>query len=186
MLALCFVAAVAPGGALLIAVLFGVLARTVQRSTVALQRRRQELGPSRSDVAVTVATLPWRVLLALLSSLLAAILPTLVAISTVFIVGAVRAQGATSHPAGPLALGIGMAAGIATSWWGPGGWSLRNGSRAVVRSLTGTSAARVVLLALCAMVLVAALMVAAKPGHAPSWEPFPRPHLPSQNWTPIG
>jgi choline-glycine betaine transporter len=175
-LAMAAVAAVAPGGALVLAFCLSVLSRLVQRSGAGLQRRREELGGPRStDVAVTVAALPWRLVMSLVMSVLTLLLPALVATSTAFIVGAVASQDGTPHPTGATALFGGMLAGAATAWWGPGGWSLRTGSRAVVRAVTRNRGGRIAVVALCALVVVAAWMVASRAGFGPDWTPFPPP-----------
>ncbi|HEY6797906.1 MAG TPA: serine/threonine-protein kinase [Kineosporiaceae bacterium] len=176
MAALCLVATVAPGSALMLAVLFGIVARTVQRSTTGLERRRSELGRSRADVAVTVVALPWRLLLATLNSLAAAILPFLVSVSAAFIVGTSPDVPRGPYPTQPLALLVGMAAGIATAWWGPGGRSLRTGTRAIARSVTASRAGQVVVLVICTLVGLAVVMVLAQPGGMhPDWSPFAPP-----------
>lgn len=175
-LALAAVAAVAPGGAVVLAFCWSVLARLVQRSTAGLQRRRQELGgPSSTDVAVTVAALPWRLLMSMVMSVLTLFLPALVAASAAFIVGSVLSGDGVPRPAGALALCAGMVAGAVTSWWGPGGWSLRTGSRAVVRAVTRGRGGRIAVATACVLVAVAAMMVATNSGFTPDWSPFPAP-----------
>jgi choline-glycine betaine transporter len=175
MFTLCLVAAVAPGGALVLAVLFGILARTVERSGSGLERRRMELGRSRTDVAVTVAALPWRLLMAVLTSIVAAILPLLVAASAAFVAGSMTGPDGTPQPTRALPLMIGMAAGLATAWWGPGGAKLRAGTRTIARSVTATHTGQVVVLVGCALVALAVLMVAVQSGSSPDWSPFQPP-----------
>ena len=175
MAALCLVAAVAPVGAVVLAVLLGVVARTVQRSGTGLERRRAELGRSRTDVAVTVAALPWRLLTAGVVSVVAAVLPLLVAASVTFIAGSLIGSDGQPHPSRPLPLVLGMAAGLATSWWGPGGWGLRTGTRSVARAVTGTRLGQIVVLVLCFLVALAVIMVGTRAGHQPDWTPFDPP-----------
>jgi serine/threonine protein kinase len=175
LLTLAGVAAVAPGGALMLFFGFTVLARTVYRSSAGLERRRQELGRSRTDVAVTVVKVPWRLLLALLVSVPAVIVPVLVAGSGAFIAGSLVTRSGVPWPSGPVALAVGAVAGSVTAWWGPGGWSLRGGTRSVIRSFTRPRVARIVLLTFCALVILAAVIVASSPGHIPDWSPFQAP-----------
>jgi hypothetical protein len=175
MAALCLVAAVAPGGAVVAAVLFGVVARTVQRSSTGLERRRTELGRSRTDVAVTVAALPWRLLTAVLVSIVAAVLPLLVAASVTFIAGSLIGTDGSPHPSRPLPLVLGMAAGLATAWWGPGGRGLRGGTRAVARTVTASRLGQVVVLAGFGLVALAVVMVVTRSGYQPDWAPFDPP-----------
>ncbi|HEX2809582.1 MAG TPA: hypothetical protein VHN80_25750, partial [Kineosporiaceae bacterium] len=169
------VAGVAPGGALMLFFALTVLARTVHRSSTGLERRRQELGRSRTDVAVTIAKVPWRLLLAFLVSIPAVLVPALVAGSAAFIVGSMVTRAGVPWPSGPLALAAGAVAGSVTAWWGPGGRSLRGGTRSVVRSFTRPRGARIVVLAFCALMVMAAVIVASKPGHIPDWSPFQPP-----------
>jgi serine/threonine protein kinase len=175
LLTLAGVATVAPGGAAVLFLGFTVLARTVHRSTTGLERRRQELGRSRTDVAVTVVKVPWRLLLAFLVGIPAALIPTLVAGSSAFIVGSMVTRSGVPWPSGPVALAVGAVAGSVTAWWGPGGRSLRGGTRSVVRTFTRPRGVRLIVLALCALVLLAAVVVASQPGHIPDWTPFQAP-----------
>lgn len=175
-LALAAVAAVAPGGAVVLTFCWSVLARLAQRSSTGLQRRRRELGgPSSTDMAVVVVTLPWRFAMSVVMSLVALVVPALVAASTAFIVGSAVASGEVPRPSAAIALFIGMLAGIASAWWGPGGWSLRTGSRAIVRTVTGGSTGRSIIGAVCLIVVLAALMVGSQSGYSPDWAPFPPP-----------
>jgi serine/threonine protein kinase len=178
MFVLAGIGAVAPGGAIVLVFCLSVLARLVQRSSAGLQRRREELGGRRpTDVAVTVAALPWRLFMSVVMSLVAFLLPALVAASMVFIVGAAAARNGNAQPGGALALFCGMLAGTATAWWGPGGRSLRMGSRAIVRTITGGRGGRIALVSLCLLVLLAVWMVAGQSDYAPDWAPFPMPSI---------
>jgi hypothetical protein len=174
--ALAAVAAVAPGGAFVLAFGLSVLVRLVHRSSTGLQRRRAELGgPRATDAVVTVAALPWRLVTAVTMSVVALLLPVLVATSTSFIIGAAVAQGGAPRPSGPGALFAGMLAGSATAWWGPWGLGLRTGSRTVVRAVTRGRAGRIALATLAALVVVAATMVSNDASYTPDWRPFPSP-----------
>jgi hypothetical protein len=177
-LALAAVASVAPGAAIVLVFVLTVLARLVQRSSAGLQRRRAELGgPRATDVAVTVAALPWRLVMSLVMSLVTLVLPVLVATSVAFIVGVGVSTDGVPRPSGAVALFAGMLAGAATAWWGPGGWSLRTGSRAVVRAVTRGRGGRIALVSFCVLLVVAAAMVTGQDGYAPDWAPFPPPEL---------
>lgn len=166
-------AATAPVVAALGLLVWLVLARTTDRSVTSLILRRHDRGVRRSDVPVAVLVGPWHLLLGLFASLLGAVMPALVAVSGVFCaalaVVAVRGSG-TPEPDALVPLGIGgLLAGL-MAWWGPGGASVRRGTRSIVRGLTpGPSASRVVVLAL----LVAAVAVAAAGvvSGEPSWWP---------------
>jgi hypothetical protein len=113
-------------------------------------------------------------------SVVTLLLPTMVAASTAFVVGAAASSGVISSdvapgPSSAIALFAGMLSGSATAWWGPGGWSLRTGSRAVVRAVARGQSSQIVLVSLCVLVVVAAAMVASRADYIPDWGPFPPP-----------
>jgi len=95
---------VAPGAVAVAVVVLAVLTRTIDRSATALWRRRAERGPRASDGAVTVLALPWRLLTASLASVLAAVLPALVALAAAFITASSVAGGRPALPSGGPAL----------------------------------------------------------------------------------
>ena len=150
-----------------------VLARTADRSVTSLIMRRHDRGARRSDVPVAVLVSPWHLVLGLLASLFGAIMPALIAVSGVFCaaLAVVAVQGSGSPEPNalvPMAVG-GLLAGL-MAWWGPGGASLRRGTRSIVRGVSpGPSASRVLVLVL----LVAAVAVAAAGvvEGQPSWWP---------------
>jgi hypothetical protein len=69
----------------------------------------------------------------------------------------------------------GVFAGL-TAWWGPGGASLRRGSRSIVRGLTPGEAAGQVAAGIL-LVVAAVVLVTAVTGDGPSW--WPRTTAPS-------
>jgi hypothetical protein len=104
------------------------------------------------------------------------LLPLLMATSSAVIVGAALTNtGYSRQHAEPLALAVGMLAAIATAWWGPGGQSLRMGTRSLVRGATRGRTGRITVVALCGMVLLAVVMVSYRGGFSPDWSPFPAP-----------
>ncbi len=177
LVALAGAATVAPGAVAVGFLVLAVLARTVDRSAAGLWRRRAERGARPSDAAVTVLALPWRLLLAATASVLAAVLPALIALAAAFITASSVAGGRAVLPSGGPALAAGAVAGVLSAWWGPGGGALRRGSRQVVRALVPTRAAVVVLVVL----LVAggsAGALARAAGQRPDPAPFPVWQLP--------
>ncbi|MFD3406848.1 protein kinase [Kribbella sp. NPDC058693] len=120
-----------------VAVILLVLARTVDRSSTALMRRRQVRGRSgKSDGVVAAAASPLQLVMAFLITLPCLILPL---ISAVVVGGIVTAVAATTYDLNwqPLsAVGFGSAALTALffSWWGPGGSSLRRGAHITARN----------------------------------------------------
>ncbi|WUJ73450.1 protein kinase [Kribbella soli] len=120
-----------------IAVILLVLARTVDRSSTALMRRRQVRGRSgKSDGVIAAAASPLQLAMAALITLPCLILPLVMA---VVIGGIVTAVAATTYDLNwqPLsAVGFGSAAltALFTAWWGPGGSSLRRGAHIAARN----------------------------------------------------
>lgn len=162
----------APLVALIVLVLWVALARTADRSVTALVMRRHERGARGSDVAVAVAKSPWHLVVGAVGAVLCIALPVLVGVCAMFATALVlttatgfagRADGV-----GPL-VAAGVFAGL-TAWWGPGGASLRRGSRSIVRGLTPRAAAAQVLAA-ALLVGAAVLVAAAVVEDGPSWTP---------------
>ncbi|MDT0213127.1 protein kinase [Rothia sp. ARF10] len=167
------VAATAPVVAATGLLLWLVLTRTTDRSVTSLIMRRHDRGVRRSDVPVAVLVGPWHLVVGLFASLFGAVMPALIAVSGVFCaaLAVVAVQGAGSPEPNalvPLAVG-GLLAGL-MAWWGPGGASVRRGTRSIVRGLTpGPSASRVVVLLL--LVTAAAVAAAGVATGEPSWWP---------------
>jgi hypothetical protein len=61
-----------------------------------------------------------------------------------------------------------------TAWWGPGGGSMRRGTRAIVRGVTRNSRTRVVVLSMIALLAVSALITVSH-SRGPDWTPLKRP-----------
>jgi hypothetical protein len=171
-------AAAWPVAALAVALVLMVLARTVERSTSALARRRYERGPRRTDLVLATVASPWHLARSVLVGAFAALLPALMGLAAVFCTGLVvtRADG-TPAPWSLPAIAVGALVALVASWWGPGGGSLRRGTRTVVRTVVPPSEQVVVVLVL---VLVAAgcAYYAVRQGH-PSWWPVEQQQLPT-------
>jgi hypothetical protein len=142
-------------------------------------RRRVERGSRAGDGFLVVLALPWRLLMAILAAAAAAVLPFLVGLATAFIVASGLAVGVSRmHPeTGPALAAAAVAAGL-VAWWGPGGGSLRRGSRALVRGVAPTRAASVVLVVLLLAGAIAAVVARAS-GMGPDLTPFAPPDLPA-------
>ena len=148
------------------------LARTADRSVTSLVMRRHERGARGSDVAVAVATSPWHLLLGLVGAAATLVLPIFVGVcamySSALVLTAARGTDVRTDDVLPLVV-AGAFAGL-TAWWGPGGASLRRGSRSIVRGATpGEAAGQVaagILLVVAAVVLALTLT-----GHGPTWWP---------------
>jgi hypothetical protein len=160
---------VAPPATLVLLTLASTVARTVDRSSTALMRRRATRGVRPSDGAVTAAALPWRGALALVASVLALILPVLVGTSAAFVAGFADGRpDAAPNPEAKHALLVGMLAGLAMLWWGPGGGSLRRGSRQVARGVTRRRTVRWATVGFLTLVVVGALLTA-EASTQPDW-----------------
>ena len=148
------------------------LARTADRSVTSLVMRRHERGARGSDVAVAVASSPWHLVLGAVGALVTVALPLLVGVCAMFTTSLVLA-GLTgwdvpSDGILPLAA-AGVFAGL-TAWWGPGGASLRRGSRSIVRGVSPGPTAGQVAAALL-LVVAAALVATTMAADGPSWWP---------------
>jgi serine/threonine protein kinase len=163
--ALTGVGAVAPVGALVIAAALMITARTVDRTATELWRRRQDAGPRAGDIAVAVVALPWRLVQSTVSTALALVLPLLVGVSVAFITsigGPRQGEIAAGTPSTPGPLAAATAAALLMAWWGPGGGTLRRGSRAMARTSIRTRGGRITVWVLLALVVLSAVMVVSK------------------------
>ncbi len=166
------VAARAPVVAVLGLLAWVTLARTADRSVTALVMRRHERGARGSDVAVAVATSPWHLVLGLVGAVASLVLPLFVGVCAMYasalVLTAARGTDVSTDDVLPL-LVAGVFAGL-TAWWGPGGASLRRGSRSIVRGLTPGEAAGQVAAGILLVVAVVVLAVTLT-GSGPTWWP---------------
>ena len=166
----------APLVAVLALVAWMALARTADRSVTSLVMRRHERGARGSDVAVAVASSPWHLVVGALGALVTVVLPLLVGLCAMFatslVVGGLTGQDVPADGILPLAAAAVFAA--LTAWWGPGGASLRRGSRSIVRGTSPGATARQVVAALL-LVAAAALLASAVAAGEPSWWPRTSP-----------
>jgi hypothetical protein len=148
------------------------LARTADRSVTALVMRRHERGARGSDVAVAVATSPWHLALGLLGAAATLVLPLFVGVCAMYasalVLTAARGTDVRTDDVLPLVM-AGVFAGL-TAWWGPGGASLRRGSRSVVRGVTPGEATGQVAAGILIVVAVVVLAVTLT-GGGPTWWP---------------
>jgi predicted Ser/Thr protein kinase len=148
------------------------LARTADRSVTSLVMRRHERGARGSDVAVAVATSPWHLVLGLAGAAATLVLPLFVGVCAMFasalVLTAVRGTDVRTDDVLPLVV-AGVFAGL-TAWWGPGGASLRRGSRSIVRGLTPGEAAGQVAAGIL-LVVAAVVLAMTVNGDGPTWWP---------------
>jgi hypothetical protein len=174
--ALAWVGALAawPGVALLVLVAWSVIARATDLSFTSLVLRRYERGRRRSDVAMAVVRSPWHLVVGIIATAVSLILPVGVALAGIFGSALLLAgtRGGELGPGTPVTLVVGGALGLATLWWGPGGASLRRGSRSIVRRLVPTGMAMQIVAGVLATLGVVAGAVAIAKGVAITWNPF--------------
>jgi len=165
--------------ALALVALWSVAARLADRSISALAMRRYARGRRRSDVPLAVLVSPWHALVSVLATLLALVLPAVVAVGSTFSValGMATPAGGSLEPDRTLPVVAGGLCGLLMAWWGPGGTRLRRGSRSLLRGLApGKGANDFVMTA--AVLLGTALGAWAWARHGqPDWWPGSRPDL---------
>lgn len=167
-------AAALPGIALIAIAGWSVLGRGVDRSVTGLVRRRYDRGRRRSDVPWAVVASPVHLIGAAFATLVSLLLPAAVTVAAIFASSLLVAslRGGELTPGSPATLLAGGAAGLLMLWWGPGGTSLRRGSRSIVRHIVPVGlTAQIVGIACVTGGLVLAL-VALSHGVSVSWNPL--------------
>lgn len=181
--ALCLLAGHIPVVTIGISILIGVLARTVAMLQDSLYRRRQERGSARTDPLVVTLGSPWHLLRGGLHTVAAAV-PALVvggavAYLVAFMAGAGEIGAAVPALSGPH-LAVGAAAAYFVAWWGPGGVTLRRGSRWMARAMSPGLTGRRAYLAVTTLVAASAAILLWRSGADPAsvdWFPWPRQPL---------
>ncbi|MEO6144015.1 MAG: serine/threonine-protein kinase [Dermatophilaceae bacterium] len=141
------VVAVWPVVAAALIILLAWSARLADRSVTSLVLRRHEWGRRRRDVPLAVLASPWHLITSAVAALIALLLPAVVAIASTFsaALAIVAVSGGDPQPDRSVPLVVGGSLGLMMSWWGPGGASLRRGSRSLVRGVApGTVATNIV------------------------------------------
>ncbi|UTT66438.1 serine/threonine protein kinase [Janibacter sp. CX7] len=171
---------------LALAVLWSWLARTVDRSMTATVRRRHQAGRRRSDGVVAAMASPWHLVTAALATVVTSLLP--VAVGAAGLLAAALAQSAVDglgvRLSAPVPLAVGSLLALLVAWWGPGGPSLRRGSRSLVRGVTGPSALRVLVLGVLVVFAVGVLGALAAGALDVSWWPDVSSPLPGPEQLP--
>ena len=163
-------------------VTLGAVARTADRSVTSLILRRAERGVRKSDVPLAVAASPLHFVLGLLGSAVFSVIPLIVAVGVMFTVAFAlsTSAGGVIEPIQPLPLAAGALSGVLAAWWGPGGASLRRGTRSIIRGVTPTQVARQVYLAVLAVIVIGTLvwLFGTGPGQPTWWPAAGPPQLP--------
>ena len=174
------VAAVWPAVAAGLVALWCWCARFADRSVTSLVVRRHEHGRRRSDVPLAVVASPWHIIISAVATLLALLLPAIVAIASTFFAAwaVVAVTGGDPQPDSSLAVVVGGSVGLLMAWWGPGGAALRRGSRSLVRGVAGDGLATDIFV-VTSLLLGAGLGVWAWLRHGqPDWWPWALGQLP--------
>jgi serine/threonine protein kinase len=180
MVAVLGVAAVRPMVAIGLIVLWFWSARFADRSVTSLVLRRHERGRRRSDVPLAVVASPWHVVISAVATIIALLLPAIVAVASTFSGALVLAAvtGGAPEPDSSLALVGGGFSGLLMAWWGPGGASLRRGSRSLVRGVARAQTVTTIVVA-ALLLLGAGLGVWAWVRHGqPDWWPWSLDQIP--------
>jgi hypothetical protein len=160
--------AVAPYIALGLLVAGTVLARFVDREGQGLAWRRSQRGPRGTDVVVAVLTAPWHLVVS--AAVGALTLPLVVLLAAVCLAPVLVLLISPSQPTVLAAAAVSL---TVCAWWGPGGRSVRRGTRRALATLAPIPLAGGMLIALLG---VAALGVAlAASSGSFTWAPFTGP-----------
>ena len=148
------VTALVPVVGLVLLIVWNVAARFSDSTITQTVLRRYEAGRRKSDGAVAVASSPWHLLRALVSTLAALVLPSLVfaCVGSLVAIGWAMVRGdGVARAWWALPIVAGAVAGQWTMWRGAGSVGYRRGSRSVVRALVPESAGRIVAPALAGL-----------------------------------
>jgi hypothetical protein len=175
------VAGIWPTVAIALFTLWSWCARFADRSITSLVLRRHERGRRRSDVPLAVVASPWHAGISAAATVLALFLPAIVAIGSTFCVALAIAAvaGGEPQPDRSLPLVVGGFLGLLLGWWGPGGASLRRGSRSLVRTLApGKGATGIVVATFLLMGLGLGAWASLRAGQ-PDWSPWSSGQFPA-------
>ncbi len=128
---------VVPVVASIVLVLWCSAARATDRTVTGLVLRRYVHGRRRSDVPYAVALTPWNVVMGVVATAVSLLLPAAVTLAGMYAVALLLSgtSGDALGPGTPVTLGVGGLFGLLMMWRGPGGASLRRGTRSVVRTI---------------------------------------------------
>jgi len=131
------VAAVWPLVAAGLIIVWSWWARFADRSVTSLVRRRHEHGWRRRDVPLAIVISPWHLVIAASATVIALLLPVAIAVASTFsaALALIPWSGGQPQPGRSLPIVLGGLIGLLLAWWGPGGASLRRGSRSLIRGM---------------------------------------------------
>ena len=131
------VAAVWPLVAAGLVIVWSWWARFADRSVTSLVRRRHDHGWRRRDVPLAIVISPWHLVIAASATVIALLLPAAIAVASTFSAALALTpwSGGQPQPGRSLPIAVGGLIGLLLAWWGPGGASLRRGSRSLIRGM---------------------------------------------------
>jgi len=137
MVGLLGVAAVWPLVAAGLVIVWSWWARFADRSVTSLVRRRHDHGWRRRDVPLAIVISPWHLVIAASATVIALLLPAAIAVASTFSAALALTpwSGGQPQPGRSLPIAVGGLIGLMLAWWGPGGASLRRGSRSLIRGM---------------------------------------------------
>ena len=130
------VSAVWPTLAIVAVLIWAVAARWCDKTVTSMVLRRFTAGRRKYDGVVAALSSPWHGVVAVLATLLTVLIPAFVGACAAAAValGSAMANGGQAYVGRPLPVAVGTLVAILVMWWGPGGVSLRRGSRSIVRA----------------------------------------------------
>ena len=163
-----------PAIAAIVLAVWSAAARATDRSVTGLVLRRYDHGRRRSDLPWAIGLSPWHLLLGVVATVVSLLLPLAVTLAGIFASALLLAgaRGAQLDPGDPITLVIGGAIGLTMLWWGPGGASLRRGSRSMARRLVAEGLTTKVTTAVAVGFAVVVAVVSLSHGTALLWAPF--------------
>lgn len=173
------VATIWPTVAVALVVLWALLSRFADRSITALVMRRHDRGLRRSDIPLAIAASPWHAVLAVGTTLLNLFIPAVVAVGATFVLALASAAvtGGDPQPDRSLPLVAAGFLGLLMCWWGPGGTSLKRGSRSLLRAVAPGKAATDFVVATCVLIGVGLGAWAWVRNGQPDWWPWSVVHF---------
>ncbi|MEO6999244.1 MAG: serine/threonine-protein kinase [Terracoccus sp.] len=163
-----------PGVAAIGLAVWSSIARATDRSVTGLVLRRYDHGRRRSDLPWAIGLSPWHLVLGVVATVVSLLLPLAVTLAGIFASALLLAgaRGAKLDPGDPITLVIGGAIGLIMLWWGPGGASLRRGSRSMTRRLVPAGMATKVTAIVAVVFAVVVAVVSLNHGAPLLWAPF--------------
>ncbi|MDN5778204.1 MAG: serine/threonine protein kinase [Humibacillus sp.] len=163
-----------PGVAAIVLAVWSSIARATDRSVTGLVLRRYDHGRRRSDLPWAIGLSPWHLVLGVVATVVSLLLPLAVTLAGIFASALLLAgtRGGQLDPGDPITLVIGGAIGLTMLWWGPGGASLRRGSRSMARRFVPEGLATKVTAAVAVVFALVVVVVSVSHGAPLLWSPF--------------